>query len=77
MQIAAYARAYFGEEAPASGANLYLSTTEPGRAELLQYNTERIAHEYQAFLHACALWRHLHNYDPRQPLAAALRMAHD
>ena len=77
MQIAAYARAHFGEKISASGANLYLSTTEPGRAELIHYDPQRIDHEYQAFLHACALWRHLHDYDPRQPLAGALRVAHD
>ena len=65
MQLAAYAAAFYGVDAlpRVLAANVYISTTEPGRMEVCKH--EDLPGLYQAFRHACALWRHLKNYDPR------------
>ncbi len=65
MQLAAYAAAFYGVEAlpRVLAANVYISTTEPGRMEVCKH--EDLPGLYEAFRHACALWRHLKQYDPR------------
>lgn len=65
MQIAAYAMAAFGSLESAWGANLYISTTEPERIEVVSYKPNELRLEFEAFRHMCALWRYTKNYDPR------------
>ena len=65
MQIAAYGMAAFGSLEFTYGANVYISTTEPGRVELSSYNPEKLQTEFEAFKSMCAIWRYLKNYDPR------------
>ena len=68
MQIAAYAETYWGPRfAQCWGINLYISSTEPGRIECAVYSPEMLADCWQLFTHLCELWRHLNEYDPRQP----------
>ena len=67
MQLAAYAATYWGEDriADAIIANVYISTTEPGRLEVCKH--ENGPELWDAFKHTAAIWRHLKGYDPRQP----------
>lgn len=64
-QIAAYAMGTFGRLHDVYGANLYISTTEIGRVELVIYTPEQLQEQYEAFKHMSALWRFIKNYDPR------------
>lgn len=66
MQLAAYAAAEYGEEAlpRVLGVNLYISTTEPGRFDVYQH--ESMPAQWEGFQAACALWRFLRGWDPRQ-----------
>jgi len=64
-QIAAYARAAFGTLDNCIGANVYISTTEPGRIETAVYDEEKLKQEYELLKHLTGVWRHLKNYDPR------------
>lgn len=68
-QIAAYAATFWGEDAlpRVFGANVYISTTEPGRMEVCAYKPSQLIAEWEVFKMACAIWRHLRGYDPRQP----------
>lgn len=66
MQLAAYAAVKYG---PANlpkviAANVFISTTEIGRVEIIK--TENLEIYYECFLHACALWRVIKEYDPRR-----------
>ncbi len=65
MQIAAYGMAAFGSLEFTHGANVYISTTEPGRIETSAYKPEQLLTEFDAFKSMCAVWRYLKNYDPR------------
>ena len=66
MQIAAYAKAYWGDQFPKVwGANLYISTTEPGRMEVVRYNPAKVQAEWQKFEAILGTWRLIKNYDPR------------
>jgi hypothetical protein len=47
------------------GANVFISTTEPGRVDVCSYTPEELGSEYLAFLGVCNLWRHIKKYDPR------------
>lgn len=64
MQLAAYWVAHFGaiHEGGRIG-NLYISTSEPGLAEMVWH--DGIEEHYQAFCNAAALWRYENRYDPR------------
>jgi len=75
MQLAAYAVARWGEAALPSvhGYNVYISTTEIGRVE--PYRHESLVQHWEAFKAACALWRHVKSYDPRQPKIALAKAA--
>jgi hypothetical protein len=68
MQIAAYAATYWGEEnlGKVFGANVYISTTEPGRLEVCSYTPELLIEEYDVFKKACSMWRHMKGFDPRK-----------
>lgn len=70
-QLAAYAAAFYpiGALDAVECVNIYISTTEPGRIEVVFH--EDPVSEYDYFLHAAAIWRHLKKYDPRQQEAAA------
>ena len=67
MQIAAYGATYWGEAnlSRMFGANVYISTTEPGRLEVCSYSPEELIAEWQVFKLACVIWRHAKKYDPR------------
>ncbi len=65
MQLAAYAATYWGEAniGRVLAANVFVSTTEPGRMEVVKH--PEIAGDWEAFKLAAALWRYLKGYDPR------------
>ena len=71
MQLAAYAAAHYGPEAlpKVLAANVYISSTEPGRMEVCKH--ENLPELYETFIHACAIWRSLKGYDPRERRPAA------
>lgn len=68
-QIAAYGAAYWGEHnlKYCWGANVYISTTEPGRVDLMMYKPDMLVAEFEAFKHICAIHRHFNQWDPRVP----------
>jgi hypothetical protein len=43
-----------------------ISRTEPGIVHVIKHGAATIRKEYEAFLHVCAIWRHLNDYDPRR-----------
>jgi hypothetical protein len=68
IQIAAYIGAltpawsmYFNAE----GYNIYISTTEIGRVDVVHYDTDTISRSQRIFEHLLALWRWRY-FDPRQ-----------
>ncbi len=65
MQLAAYAATHYGEAAleRVLAANVFISTTEPGRMEVVKHGDLRT--HWEAFLACAALWRYLKGYDPR------------
>ena len=69
-QIAAYGAAYFGEDRMMSegiyGANCYISSTEPGRFEVIKYSPDELRDAWKVFKGVCEIWRSLKNYDPRK-----------
>jgi len=71
MQIAAYGATYWGEEnlSRMFGANVFISTTEPGRLEVCSYSPQELMAEWEIFKMACAMWRHSKGYDPRQEVS--------
>lgn len=72
MQIAAYAATYWKTRWPlVSGGNIYISSTEPGRIEMIPYNNVRLVREWEVFKACCLIWRHLEQYDPRTAGSAA------
>lgn len=64
-QIAAYAMAAFGSLDKCYGANIYISTTEPGRIEKAVYDQKTLESEYEVLTNIASIWRHLKKYDPR------------
>lgn len=69
MQLAAYAATYWGSEniERVLAANIFISTTEPGRMEVVKH--ENLARDWRAFRMVAALWRYREGYDPRQGAA--------
>jgi len=67
LQIAAYAATAFGEEdlPRVHGANILISSTEPGRVEVKHYLPDRLVEGFTTFSLICDLWRRLKEYDPR------------
>jgi hypothetical protein len=65
MQLAAYAATYWGEEniERVLAANVFISTTEPGRMEVVKH--EALVRDWQAFKLVADLWRYIKGYDPR------------
>lgn len=64
MQLAAYSKAYWGDGGN-YWANLYISTTEPGRVELVEYTEAQMEAAWRAFLNCRDLWVWVNSYDPR------------
>jgi len=66
MQLAAYAVAQWGEAMldKVTAANVFISTTEPGRMEVCKH--EDLRGEWEAFKAACVLWRKAKGFDPRR-----------
>ncbi len=71
MQIAAYWQAEWGKPLgwvippDACGFNVYISTTEPGRVEVVRHDDAKLRSAWEAFTHCLALWRWMNAYDPR------------
>jgi hypothetical protein len=67
MQLAAYGATEFGADRIEDMllANVVISTTEPGRIEVLKHATP--AASWLAFRAATCLWKHLKNYAPTPP----------
>ena len=65
LQLAAYAATYWGEEniGRVLAANVFISTTEPGRMDVVKH--EALARDWEAFKLIAALWRYSKGYDPR------------
>jgi hypothetical protein len=65
MQLAAYAATFWGEEnvGRVLAANVFISTTEPGRMEVVKHPA--LERDWQAFKMVAALWRYVKGYDPR------------
>ena len=49
-------------------ANVFVSTTEPGRVEVVKH--ANIPRDWEAFKLVAAMWRYLKGYDPRGKVAA-------
>jgi hypothetical protein len=65
MQIAAYCAAKFGSIGCfTTGANVYISTTEPGRVEIVKYDATVLDKAWGAFQCALQLWQYLKGYRP-------------
>ena len=69
-QIAAYHVSYWSRDGDirdnSIGYNVYISTTEPGRVEVVSYDAATMRKEFsELFLPACQVWRYKNNYDPR------------
>lgn len=71
MQIAAYIVAHYGEDVIINkfdgtrGYNVYVSTTQPGRVDVVEYGPEELHKAFEAFDSCCQLWRYVNGYDPR------------
>ena len=46
------------------GANVYISTTEPGRVEIVTYDDGQLHKAWYAFQAANSLWQYLKKYRP-------------
>jgi hypothetical protein len=47
------------------GANVYISTTEPNRVEVVEYTAQEMRDAFDMFLSAANIWRYANKYDPR------------
>jgi hypothetical protein len=70
VQIAAYIAAlnkpdWSRRKEPPEGYNIYISTTEIGRVDVVHYDTDTISRSQRIFEHLLALWRWRY-FDPRQ-----------
>jgi hypothetical protein len=67
MQIAAYFVAAFNDSQfdDPYCMNVYISTTEPGRVDVVRYDRDTLVEAYKDFLCLTRLWRSQNNYDPR------------
>jgi hypothetical protein len=67
LQLAAYAATHYGAEhlQHVVAANLFISSTEPGRLEVVKHDKAKLVAAYEAFTQMCAVWRFRKGYDPR------------
>jgi len=64
MQIAAYMAAFIRNDWSQSGEwnrmlegyNIYISTTEVGRVEVIKYDSAQLLQSWEAFKHCVSLW---------------------
>jgi hypothetical protein len=69
LQVAAYHMACYGEiNDPDWGCNVYISTTEPGRVEVIKWDAATLRTSWDAFQHCLALYRWRTGYDARVKL---------
>jgi hypothetical protein len=67
LQIAAYHMACYGEINDTDwGCNVYISTTEPGRVEVVKWDAQTLRTSWEAFQHCLALYRWRTGYDARK-----------
>ena len=72
MQIAAYHAAFWGADdgepigVNAVGYNVYISTTEIGRVEVVEYSRDELLEGWQAFKSCLQLYRYIKKFDPRK-----------
>ena len=72
MQIAAYHAAYWGADdgepigVNAVGYNVYISTTEIGRVNVVEYSRDELLEGWQAFKSCLQLYRYIKGFDPRK-----------
>ena len=74
-QIAAYHSVYWLEGGGTFrdnhiGYNIYISTTEPGRIDVVEYDHATLQAEYEMFISALRIWKHKNAYDPAISLFA-------
>ena len=67
LQLAAYAATHYGAThlQHVVAANLFISSTEPGRLEVVKHDKAKLGAAYEAFCQMCAVWRFRKGYDPR------------
>lgn len=64
MQIAAYFRALWPEEPFQTCANIFISSTEPGRVEWMELAPEQLEKAWTGFLACLTLWKLDNKFDP-------------
>jgi len=70
MQLAAGLCAFSGNMITFGKAtraqNIFISTTEPGRVDVIEYNGAELAEAWEAFQACLVLWRVVNKHDPRK-----------
>lgn len=68
MQIAAYGYAEYGQDFldHGVGANIIISTTEPGRVVTVEHKQKDLVRFFEAFRGLCHHWQYIKNYYPNQ-----------
>ena len=69
MQLAAGLRAFngnFHSFTHCRAQNIFISTTEPGRVDVIEYNGKELAEAWEAFKACLVLWRVVNKHDPRK-----------
>lgn len=73
-QIIAYGATYWSKKlgwpiekvlSKMHGANIFISSTEPGRVEIIRYTPELLRQEWDVVQVAAIMWRYINGYDPR------------
>jgi len=67
MQLAAYAATRWGEAAlpRVLAANVFISSTEPGRKDICKHESKDLVTYWECFKALCLVWRVFNGYDPR------------
>ena len=70
LQLAAYAATHYGGGYldRVNAVNIFISTTEPGRIEVVKHDGKRLIEAWKAFRNLAAVWRFSKRFDPRQTL---------
>lgn len=73
MQLAAYAATKWGEAALPRilAANVFISTTEPGRFDVCKFDPKDLVTLWECFKALCLIWRVFNKYDPRPAAVVA------
>ncbi len=51
-----------------NAVNIFISTTEPGRIEVVKHDGKRLIEAWKAFRNLAAVWRFSKRFDPRPTL---------